>query len=77
MSREIVSEDDATPEVLALAEDIVNSHYPTGPIDWEDVWDQMELDTTLDLDMGSDIKTPAMLKIKAYVKNRRNHGNEV
>lgn len=64
----IVNAEDVTPEILEVAENIVDGWYQTGPIDWENVWERME---NQDIDLGSDLDSPAMRKIQRHIRKIR------
>lgn len=70
-----VEADDVTQEILDLALEAANSWYSTGRIDWENMLDRFDGATLADcrtLDLGDSMATPAINKIKNYV--RRNRG---
>lgn len=55
----------------AIREDIeavVEGWYPTGRIDWEDLLDRIE---DRGYDLGTDLTSPAIKRIKAIVKEIR------
>jgi DNA-binding PadR family transcriptional regulator len=73
----IVEADDVTEEVLEVVQGIVEGWYDDGPIDWEDVWDRMEKTRLKDdrgIDMGEDLDTPAIRKIKREIRKWRAQG---
>jgi hypothetical protein len=70
----IVEADDVTEEVLEVVQGIVEGWYDEGRIDWEDVWDRMEktyLDDGRGIDMGEDLDSPAIRKIKRHIRKWR------
>jgi DNA-binding PadR family transcriptional regulator len=73
----IVEEDDVTEEVLEVVQGIVSGWYDEGRIDWEDVWDRMERTRLADdrgIDMGGDLGSPAIKKIKREIRKWRAQG---
>jgi hypothetical protein len=65
---------DVTDEMVNIALGIVEGWYDEGRIDWEDVWDRMdgaELNDGTWLDMGTDLLSPALAKIKSEVRKAR------
>jgi hypothetical protein len=73
----IVEADDVTDEVLEQVKGIVEGWCDDGPIDWEDVWDRMEkrvLDDGRGIDMGEDLSSPAIRKIKREIRKWRAQG---
>jgi hypothetical protein len=71
---EVRTAEDVTDEVLEIVRGIVEGWYDEGRIDWEDVWDRMEksvLDDGRGIDMGSDLGTPAIRKIKSEIRKWR------
>lgn len=71
---EVRTEDDVTEEILELVQGIVEGWYDEGRIDWEDVWDRMEKRTLEDgrgIDMGTDLASPAIKKIKKHIRKWR------
>ncbi|MFF8283401.1 hypothetical protein ACF06W_11835 [Streptomyces albus] len=74
---EIRTADDVTDEVLEIVKGIVEGWYDEGPIDWENVWDRVEkarLDDGRGIDMGEDLDSPAIRKIKKEVRAWRRLG---
>jgi hypothetical protein len=66
--------EDVTDEVLEIVQGIVEGWYDEGRIDWEDVWDRMEksvLDDGRGIDMGEDLGSPAIKKIKSEIRKWR------
>jgi hypothetical protein len=66
---------DVTQEILDLALDVANGWHRVGRIDWEDLLDRFDGTVLADgqiLDLGDSMVTPAINKIKNYV--RRNRG---
>lgn len=71
---EVRTEEDVTEEILEIAQGIVEGWYNEGRIDWGDVWDRMEKRTLEDgrgIDMGSDLGSPAITKIKREIRKWR------
>jgi hypothetical protein len=71
---EVRTAEDVTDEVLEIVQGIVEGWYDERPIDWEDVWDRMEksvLDDGRGIDMGEDLGSPAILKIKKEIRKWR------
>jgi hypothetical protein len=71
---EVRTAEDVTDEVLEIVQGIVEGWYDEGRIDWEDVWDRVEksvLDDGRGIDMGSDLGSPAILKIKKHIRKWR------
>lgn len=73
----IYDAEDATEEVITLATSIADGWYPEGPIDWEDVWDRLDgasLDDGTRLDLGENLLSPALKKIKREILKARKDG---
>jgi hypothetical protein len=71
---EVRTAEDVTDEVLEIVQGIVEGWYDEGRIDWEDVWDRMEksvLDDGRGIDMGDDLGSPAIKKIKSEIRKWR------
>jgi hypothetical protein len=71
---EVRTAEDVTDEVLEIVQGIVEGWYDEGRIDWEDVWDRMEksvLDDGRGIDMGEDLGSPAIKKIKSEIRKWR------
>uniref|UniRef100_A0AAU3I5Y9 Uncharacterized protein n=1 Tax=Streptomyces sp. NBC_01393 TaxID=2903851 RepID=A0AAU3I5Y9_9ACTN len=71
---EVRTAEDVTDELLELVQNIVGGWYDEGRIDWEDVWDRLEKQTLDDgrgIDMGEDLGSPAILKIKREIRKWR------
>lgn len=68
--RTVIEANDVTQEDLDEALSIVEGWYDEGRIDWDDVWERMERYS--DLDLGTEIDSPAMRKMKRYVRSERN-----
>jgi hypothetical protein len=77
-SVEIVAADDVNDEILAFAEEVEEGWFSDEPqIDWERFWDKLEGYEVpsydgREIDMGSDIESPAMRKIKKHIRAYRN-----
>lgn len=72
----VVTADDATDEILDLAEEWADQYADgSGRVDWEQVWDRLDGmqpdDTLWGLDFGAEYDTPAMKKIQREVRKRR------
>jgi hypothetical protein len=62
---------DVTDEMVEIAREIVDGWYQEGRVDWEDVWDRMdgaELADGTHLDLGTDLGTPALAKLKRLAR---------
>lgn len=70
--RTVVAAKDVTEQDLAAAVDITDGWYPDR-IEWDNVWERMESWDRF-LDLGTEIDSPAMRKIKAYVRKVRREG---
>jgi hypothetical protein len=73
-TRTVVTADDVTEEILEAAESIHDGWFPVGRIDWESLLDRldgMELDDGATLDLGEDLLSPAIRKIKAHLRAHR------
>lgn len=71
---EVRTAEDVTPEIIEIVQGIVEGWYDEGRIDWEDVWDRVErtyLDDGRGIDMGTDLGSPAILKIKREIRKWR------
>lgn len=65
---------DVTEEVLDIAREVVDGWYAEGRVDWENVWDRMdggELEDGTFLDLGEDLGSPALSKIKRVLRSER------
>lgn len=61
----IRSDADISDEIVALALDIVDGWYPSGRVDWGDLWDRLDgavLDSGAVLDLGNDLAKLEPLK---------------
>lgn len=72
---EVVTVEQVTDEILTAAEDIHNGWYASETrVDWTDLWDRLD-GTTLDsgaiVDLGGDMGSPAILRIKKHIKAYR------
>lgn len=73
-NRPISAAADVTPEILEIAESVVDGWYADGRVDWEDFVDRMddvELADGMRTDFGEDMNSPAVRKIKSYVRKYR------
>lgn len=74
---EVRTAEDVTPEIIEIVQGIVEGWYDEGRIDWDDVWDRVErtyLDDGRGIDMGTDLGSPAILKIKREIRKWRAAG---
>ncbi|MGW1180078.1 hypothetical protein [Streptomyces drozdowiczii] len=74
---EVRNAEDVTDEVLEIVKGIIEGWYDEGRIDWENVWDRVEkgqLDDGRGIDMGEDLDSPAVKKIKKEIRAWRNTG---
>lgn len=65
---------DITDEILTAAEEISNGWYEDRRIDWDDFIDRldgMELEDGTRLDLGTNMLSPAIEKIKAHIRKYR------
>jgi hypothetical protein len=72
-----VTAEAVTEEMVQLTLDIVDGWYPEGRIDWEDVWDRLDFTELKDgtrLELGVELLSPALKKIKSEVKKIRSSG---
>lgn len=69
-----VEAEDVTDEMIGLVRDVVDGWYQDSPIDWEDVWDRVdgaELADGTRLDLGSDMLTPALRRLRREARRPR------
>lgn len=69
--------EDVSDEILFLAYRIVDGWYPEGRMDWENFWDRLEgsfLNDGTRLDLGNDLGSPALNRIKRAVRDYRKLG---
>lgn len=74
---EVRTVEDVTPEIIEIVQGIVEGWYDEGRIDWEDVWDRVErqqLDDGRGIDMGTDLSSPPIKKIRKEILAWRNSG---
>lgn len=68
---------DVTEEILELAYDVSNDWFgdTDKPVDWEYFWERLDgseiLSTGREVDMGNELETSAMRKIKKCVRRQR------
>jgi hypothetical protein len=65
---------DVTPRVLEYVQDIITGYFPTGIVDWEEVWERLErrtVDGDRSIVMTRDANSPAVQKIKKEVRKWR------
>jgi hypothetical protein len=70
----VTAADDVPQELLDYAVESADSWFGDGPIDWERLLDRLdgwEFPDGLLADFGDDTDTPAIRKIKAYVRKVR------
>lgn len=70
----LVTAEDVPQELLDRAVDVADSWYGEGRIDWEDVLDRLDGHETEDgtrLDLGGNLNSAAIRKIKAHVRQVR------
>jgi hypothetical protein len=64
--------EDVTEEMVERARGILEGWYSEGRTDWSDVWDRMERQGPLEdgtfLDLGEDLASPALKRIKREVR---------
>ncbi|WP_078354105.1 hypothetical protein [Mycobacteroides chelonae] len=60
-----------TAEMEEAIESIVDGWYPSGPVDWHDFLDRLE--STTDVDLGTDMLSPTVKAIKRYALKYRGH----
>jgi hypothetical protein len=76
---EVRSREDADA-IRELIESVHDGHYATGPIDWEDFIDRLDgerRDDGVRLDMGDQLDSPAIRRVKAIVAELRAQAGEV
>lgn len=59
--------EDVSEEIIRLVHGIVDGWYSEGRVDWEDFWDRLEGSFLRDgtrLDLGSDLSSPALKRLK-------------
>lgn len=74
---EVRNVEDVTDEVLEIVKGIIEGWYDEGRTDWENVWDRVEkvpLDDGRGIDMGEDLDSPAIRRIKKEIRAWRNAG---
>lgn len=67
--RLITQASDVDDKILEKAEDISDSYYADGPVDWEDFINYMERGT--ELDFGLSMDSPAIRKIQRHIREHR------
>jgi hypothetical protein len=71
---EVRTAEDVTPRVLEYVQDIITGYFPTGIVDWEEVWERLErrtVDGDRSIVMTRDANSPAVQKIKKEVRKWR------
>ena len=66
--------EDVTDEIIELVNGVVEGWYSEGRIDWSDVWDRVEgaeLEDGTELDLGTDLGSPALNKLKREILKLR------
>jgi hypothetical protein len=69
--------EDVTEELVSITLEIVDGWYQDTRIDWEDVLDRLEKATLEDgrgIDMGSDLGSPAIKRLKSQVRKALREG---
>lgn len=69
--------EDVSDEILNMAHRIVDGWYSEIRIDWADFWDRLEgsfLNDGTRLDLGTDLDSPALKRIKRAVRDYRKLG---
>lgn len=64
---EVKSVEDITDEIAAMVRGVVEGWYPTGRIDWGNVWDRIErypLDDGTKLSLPGDLASPVFKRLK-------------
>lgn len=72
--RTVTEAGQVTDEIVDIVMDVVEGWYPEGRVDWQDVWDRVDGSELKDgslLDMGNELDTPAIRRIKAKVRKLR------
>ncbi len=62
-----VATTDVTDEMVTAVRNVLDGWYPSGRVDWPDVWDRVdgtELDDGTRLDLGDSLTTPALRELK-------------
>lgn len=75
--QQIIAVEDVTEEILQAVREIESGWYSEGRIDWEDVWERLERQTLNNgkkIDLGPEIGSPAMLKIRRVINKERREG---
>ena len=67
---DILTAEDVTQDILDEALEIADGWYADTNIDWEDLLDRLERHSPWDF--GQDPDSPAIRKIKRYVRSQRN-----
>lgn len=71
---EILKREDVTDEVLAVVEHVYDGWFTDGRINWDDFLERMDgsvLESGEKIDMGPELDSPAIRKIKAHVRKLR------
>lgn len=67
---QITNAEDVTQEILDDALEIADGWYADSRIEWDDLIDRLERNSPWDF--GQDPDSPAIRKIKRYVRSQRN-----
>jgi hypothetical protein len=73
----IVEAGDVTPRVMEYVQDIITGYFPTGTIDWEEVWQRLErrtVDGDRNIVMTRDANSSAVHKIQRQIRKWRAQG---
>jgi hypothetical protein len=74
---EVRTAEDVTPRVLEYVQDIITGYFPTGIIDWEEVWERLErrtVDGDRSILMTRDANSPAVQKIQREIRKWQAQG---
>lgn len=77
---EITAAEDVIEEILDLAQEVEEAWFADEPnIDWESFWDRLDGYTVpgyedREIDLGSEMDSPAMRKIQRHVRDLRRMG---
>lgn len=74
MTTHNINVDGITNEIIEFGETIVDGWYAVGRVDWEDVWDRMDgrsLSNGDVLDLGNDLGSEGLVKLKAAIMRAR------
>ena len=63
----LTSPEQITDEIVSMVVEVLRGWYPDNRTDWEDVWDRVdgsELSDGTRLDLGTDLLSPALRKLR-------------